>query len=448
MDTDRFSTFSGGSTNADGDCVAHFELIWCWPPSDATSVPLLRVCESMGRSDSCSVRLTDSQVSFRHAEITQQRGSLIIRDLGSTNGTFVDGHRVENAKLVPGSIVRIGRTVGVLARSTRVAPVERFSPLAPGLLGGGRLEQAVAPARQMARGELPILLEGESGTGKERVARAIHLWSQRPGDFVAVNCAAIPESLADGELFGYRRGAFTGAVSGNLGHVRAAHQGTLLLDEVVELPTTLQAKLLRVIEEREVPTLGQPKPVAVDLRVIAAAQRPLSESVLEGKFRADLYARLNGLTVRVPPLRERPEDIVPLFVHFYQRASSGVMPDLDARVVEALCLHGFPMNVRELRMLAERLAGGSRHPAVLKLSHFRGQLCTDGGPLTRSHRARARKHHDLARLGDALAKHDGNVSRAARAAGISRQRAYRLLERIPKASVEVDELPGDEVVDE
>ena len=174
---------------------------------------------------------------------------------------------------------------------------------------------------------MPIVLEGETGTGKELATRALHRWSGRSGPLSAVNCAALPEGLAEGELFGYRRGAFTGADRASAGFFRGADGGTLLLDEVSDLPLGLQAKLLRVLEEREVQPLGEISPGADRRAVVVAGQQPLIEAVRAGRFRADLLARLDGLAVRLPPLRERREDVLPLFSRCWRSSGRGAPRD-------------------------------------------------------------------------------------------------------------------------
>ena len=431
----------GNLATAELDAIGHLELVWCAPPSLAGGVPLIRTRMVLGRGEQCAIRLSDSAVSRAHAEIAQHGGTMTIRDLGSTNGTFVDGQRIAVAELHPGQILRFGSSVGMIAYSSSVDNHPPFGSIAPDLLGGRRLKEVLLPARRAARSALPILIVGESGVGKERIARAVHLWSGRAGPFVGVNCAAIPPELAEGELFGYRRGAFTGAVEANIGQIRASNGGTLLLDEMADLPLALQGKLLRVLEEREVPTLGRPRPVAVDFRVVATAQTALSARVAKGKFRGDLYARLRGLVISVPPLRERREDIIPLFLHFYERATSGVVAELDVEVVERLCSHDFPMNVRELKLVAEQVAALHGARVRLQLHHLAGCLGETGprkdreaaGPAAKKratgpvNRKLARDHHELSELRVQLAKHGGNVLRAALSTGISRQRAYRLL---------------------
>ncbi|HYP89343.1 MAG TPA: sigma 54-interacting transcriptional regulator, partial [Polyangiaceae bacterium] len=288
--------------------------------------------------------------------------------------------------------------------------------------------------------------EGETGTGKEAVSRAIHDWSGRTGPFVAVNCAALPQALAEGELFGYRRGAFTGAEQASAGYFRAAQHGTLLLDEVCELPLALQAKLLRVIEQREVHPLGEVKPVKLDVRVLAAAQEPLAQAVAQSRFRADLFARLDGLSVRLPPLRERRAEIPYLFTRLLVEGSSARTPTPDVRLVERLCLYDWPFNVRELGLLVKRLL--VLHGAEPKLTlqqlpeRFRAERAAT--PSAPSRALPTAELPELAELLEALRASSGNVARAAQALGISRQRAYRMMQG--RADVDLDALrdPGSD----
>jgi two-component system nitrogen regulation response regulator NtrX len=217
--------------------------------------------------------------------------------------------------------------------------------------------------------ETVVLVQGETGAGKERVARALHLASGRKGRFVAVNCAAIPATLLESELFGHERGAFTGAVARRLGRFEQAEGGTLLLDEIGDMPLELQAKLLRVLEEREIERLGSAGPVRIDVRVIAATHRELRQAVAAGRFREDLYFRLAVFPVRVPPLRERPEDLVPLVTAFAaDLAGASTSVSVTAEGEAALRQHPWPGNVRELRNFVERLI----------LLRPRGPLIVDG----------------------------------------------------------------------
>ncbi|MBN1606373.1 MAG: sigma 54-interacting transcriptional regulator, partial [Polyangiaceae bacterium] len=365
-----------------------------------------------------------------------------------------------------GDVVRVGDWVGV-ARAVSWNRDERESlcrALAQGLVGGPLLEQALAPARSAATSDLPVVLEGETGTGKECAARAIHEWSGRAGPFVGLNCAALPEGLAESELFGHRRGAFTGADRTRVGYLQSAHGGTLLLDEVTDLPLSVQPKLLRALELRQVVPLGDSTPVPFDVRLVTASQEPLIQAVQDRRFRADLYARLSGLVVTLPALRERVEDVPSLFSHLLARNTDGRPALVDSRFVEALCLHDWPFNVRELDLLVRRLLALHPHEPVLRRSHLppamSGSPARRGpagdapaeparAPAPRQLRARAaefehlvqtRRQDELEALLVALRAHGGNVARAAQQVGISRQRAYRLME----GRAEADEARGAE----
>jgi len=226
----------------------------------------------------------------------------------------------------------------------------------------------LARAAQIARSEASILVTGESGTGKEVLARHIHATSRRAqGPFVALNCAALPESLLESELFGHEKGAFSGAVAARKGKFEQADQGTLLLDEIGEMDPRLQAKLLRAIQEREVDRLGGTQPVKVHVRILAATNRDLALEVAKGRFREDLYFRLNVVALRIPPLRERPADILPLARHFCARyARANGLPDRPLQpMAEALLLqHAWPGNVRELENAIHRAVLLARGDAI------------------------------------------------------------------------------------
>ncbi len=220
----------------------------------------------------------------------------------------------------------------------------------------GAMQRVLEIADRVAATDASVLISGESGTGKEAIARRIHVRSPRAeGPFVAVNCAAIPGELLESELFGHARGAFTGAVRDRLGRFRQADQGTLFLDEIGEIPLALQAKLLRALQERIVDVVGGDKPVPVDVRILAATNRDLLERIGEGTFREDLYYRLNVVEIRVPPLRERPEDIPPLVEHFLAELASDREVEVPPTVLDELKRRPWPGNVRELKNACERM---------------------------------------------------------------------------------------------
>jgi two-component system response regulator FlrC len=323
------------------------------------------------------------------------------------------------------------REVMARARAHRGAPpVHRPEPEAP-IHADPAFAAVLRLAQAVADRDTTVLLTGESGVGKEVVARYLHQHSgRRSGPFVALNCAAIAETLLEGELFGHERGAFTGAVAAHPGLFERASGGTLLLDEVAEMPPALQAKFLRVLETRRVQRLGGRAETAVDVRVVAATNRDVAAEVAAGRFREDLYFRLAVFPIHVPPLRERPGDILVLAQHFVEilGTSPGRTPPRLSREAEAALLaHAWPGNVRELRNRLERaviLASGEIGPADLGLST--GAVA--GGPAAP---AAARTLRDLERLAieDALRESGGNRKRAAARLGIAlRTLQYKLKE--------------------
>ena len=229
------------------------------------------------------------------------------------------------------------------------------------------------------------LLLGETGTGKELIARAIHIRSSRKGPFVKFNCAAVPNGLLESEIFGHERGAFTGAVSQQCGRLEMADQGSLFLDEIGDIPLELQPKLLRVLQEHEFERLGSTRTKRVDVRIVAATHRDLEEMILEGRFRSDLYYRLNVFPIRIPPLRERPEDIPSLVWHFVSQAASRMnkmIESVAAETMEALMRYSWPGNVRQLENILERAVILNPGPVLkVPLGDLRSPVgpCEDAG---------------------------------------------------------------------
>jgi transcriptional regulator with PAS, ATPase and Fis domain len=404
-------------------------LRWVFPGAAVTPLAGKQV---VGRDAACDTPLTGTEISRRHAEVRVDGPLASVHDLDSRNGVFVNGLRRADAPLAPGDVVRCGEWVGVVSAD---AGADGLRSIAPGWYGGPALSAAVEPAKRVAKGTLPVIVQGETGTGKEGLAQAIHAWSGRAGRLVAFNCAALPEHMVEAELFGYRKGAFTGADRSSDGLLRAARGGTVFLDEIVDLPAAIQAKLLRALERSEVLPLGETAPVAIDVRVVAAAQESLEAVVADQRFRRDLFARLDGLTVILPPLRERRDDIAPLFAAFLREHSGGRPPAVEAKLVEALCLYDWPANVRELLYLARRLLGVNGDEATLKRAHLPERIlarapATDtrapAPPLKRAWR-RADDEVEFDALVGALRDHAGSVAKAAAALGISRPRAYRVL---------------------
>jgi len=240
-----------------------------------------------------------------------------------------------------------------LRRQVKALEAERKSRL---IYTSVAMEKVVKLAEKVARSDASVLIEGESGTGKELLARRIHELSDRASaPFVAVDCAAIPRDLMESDLFGHAKGAFTGASSTRIGRFREADGGTLFLDEIGELPLELQPKLLRALQQRTIDILGGEREVAVDVRVLAATNRDLAEEVENSRFRRDLFHRLNVVTLRIPPLRERPEDIPVLLGHFLKKFAPDRKLHPAAELHEVLRGHRWPGNVRELENLAQRI---------------------------------------------------------------------------------------------
>ncbi|MSR63909.1 MAG: sigma-54-dependent Fis family transcriptional regulator [Planctomycetes bacterium] len=293
-----------------------------------------------------------------------------------------------------------------------------------------RMERVLATARRAAASDATVLLLGESGTGKEVLARALHRWSPRAdGPFVAVNCAALAEGLLESELFGHEKGAFTGAHERRVGCIEAAHGGTLFLDELGDTSPALQAKLLRVLEQRTLERVGGTRTIEVDLRVVAATNRDLKERVAAGAFREDLYYRLNVIALTVPPLRERPADVEALARHFVQELAREVKRPGLALSDDALLrlrAHSWPGNVRELKNALERavvLAEGER----IEADDLPEELGTSTEPSTGFH-GRVESFR-RALLRDTLAESGGNQAEAARRLGLQRTYLARLVRR-------------------
>lgn len=420
-------------------------ILWIFPRYGRVTAPEHR--SVIGRADNCEVKLDGVKISREHAELTPVGPAFGVRDLGSRNGLWVNGQRVEATALMNGDVLRLGEWVGCVVPGL-TADVS-FGEIAPGLLAGPRLASVLAPARKLVEKGVPLVIHGATGTGKERVARALHAWSGRPGEYVGVNCAAIPSDLAEAELFGHTKGAFTGAERARLGLFRQADRGTLLLDEFLELDVRTQAKLLRVLEENEVRPIGDSRAYPIDVLVLAATQRPLEEVVREGQLRNDLVARLGVYTVQLPQLRERKEDVAPLFMHFIRDPQTGRSPAIDAELIEWLCLQPWVQNVRQLEWLARAMVALHDDVACLTVDHLppQHQLISEPGPLpglagsrtiTGEQRTVPEDDAELyGRLLRALDENGGVVLRAAETLGITRQKAYRILE---KQGIELDQL--------
>ncbi|MBI2894858.1 MAG: sigma 54-interacting transcriptional regulator [Deltaproteobacteria bacterium] len=380
--------------------------------------------------------IDDPTVSRRHAEIRAQPDGFLLSDLGSTNGTRVAGHRVREIFLEAGSVAELGKVsirFEPLAETVQLelAEAERCGPLVGRSVAMRRIFSLL---ERLARGQSTVLVEGETGTGKELVAEALHgLGPRADGPFVTLDCSAMPRDLIESELLGHEKGAFTGATQSRRGAFEEADGGTIFLDEIGELPLELQPKLLRVLERREIRRVGGSGSRTVDVRVVAATNRDLSAEVNRGAFRSDLYYRLAVVRITMPSLRERPEDIPLLVDHFVSRlaAAEGRVFTLEPETVAMLSAHDWPGNVRELRNALERAV-------ALQMPEKPIRVDLDGAPLQaaadepldfKEARAQILERFEREYIAKALERSGGNISAAARAAGLNRKHVEHLVRK-------------------
>jgi sigma-54 dependent transcriptional regulator, acetoin dehydrogenase operon transcriptional activator AcoR len=388
------------------------------------------------------VTLPGRSLSKAHARLVRVGASWALEDLGSTNGTLLNGQRVKRAVLEANDLFELGHTFLAVNPSVATTPEWPFDvDSASGTMAGRppTLQPMLADQfdrlAKIAPSGVPILLLGDSGTGKEVLARWVHAQASREGDFVAVNCGAIPSSLVESTLFGHIKGAFSGAVRDEPGLVRAAHRGTLFLDEIADLPKASQAALLRVLQELEVLPVGGTRPIRVDVRLVTATHQPLEGMVARGDFRPDLFARIAGFTVRLPPLRERRDDFGILVASLLSRAgterASKVV--LAPEVGRALLSYDWPMNIRELEQClaaSMTLAVDGRieamhlpPPIARTLSQPPTRPAGHGGALT------LRDEQLRLDLLAQLARHQGNLAEVAREMGKARMQIHRWCRR-------------------
>jgi transcriptional regulator with PAS, ATPase and Fis domain len=391
-----------------------------------------------------ALEVADPRMSQRHARMIRNDGEWTIEDLGSRNGTFIDGAKSDRGPVDPGAWIELGRTAFLVTMhepgsakdldasqlSTPFGEIRTFSTV---------FERALAGLARVALTKQSVVIHGETGTGKELLARGLHVASRRKGPFVAVNCGALPQTLVESELFGYRKGAFSGANEDREGLVRSADGGTLFLDEIADLPLATQAALLRVLQEREVLPLGATRPIDVDGRVVAATHRDLEREIGAGRFREDLLARLAGYTLTVPALRERREDLGILIAALLTRLGPTgenvrFTPDSGA----ALLRYGWPRNVRELEQVLGSAAALAAD-GVIELEHLPRAL-----QAPRAEREEELSPADLRRrdeLRELLGKHRGNIAAVGRALGVARMQVHRWLDRF---GLDVEEFRRDD----
>jgi DNA-binding NtrC family response regulator len=321
--------------------------------------PLSATVTTVGRSPDCDIVLGDDSVSWRHCTLELTREGIRVRDLGSRNGTLLDGRRTESALAGARARIRVGQTTLLLTGGKEVEH-EASKGLAELVGESSAMQEVYGRIREAASTRAPVLISGETGTGKELVARAVHsLGSRSSGPFLPINCAAIPRQLLEAELFGYVKGAFTGAEMDRKGAFERADGGTLFLDEIGDLPLDLQPKILRVLEDGRVPRLGGGE-VPSNFRIVAATNTHLADAIGEQRFRQDLYYRVAVLEIPLPPLRDHRGDLEMLCQHFLSQSIEMGELELtselafDEAALRCLTEHTWPGNVRELKNLVVR----------------------------------------------------------------------------------------------
>ena len=434
-------------------------------PRKGEEVIVDRECFRIGKSPDNDLVLADATVSRDHCELIRDSRGYLLRDLGSTNGTLLDGAVIREGYLSAGAVISVGRVelkVRPFADRIEVLPseLERF-----GDLHGQHpaMREVFGLLERLAPSDATLLIGGETGTGKDLLARAAHAASPRAqGPFVVVDCGAVVASLIESELFGHEKGAFTGASESRKGAFELAHKGSLFLDEIGELPLAMQPKLLRALETRRIRRVGAEREIPVDIRVIAATHRDLKREVERGHFREDLYFRLAVVPLHLPALRERRMDI-PLIAHALlsqltsgssgsgAARSDGEGPELalTPETLQALQAHDWPGNVRELRNVLERSAlmaraAGERQVRVMGLPlHVTAQEPNEASKLAAASAAGAfdpqKSYRDTREAWELdferryvtwlLERHQGNLSSAARAADMDRKYLHKLAKK-------------------
>ncbi len=373
--------------------------------------------------------LPDRWLSSKHARLHDSVGRWILQDEDSKNGCRVNGEPVKRRELHDGDLIELGRSFFIFrseadedalaSKNLEGAPAAELPiSLSP------QLAHEIAKLVKLAQTDISILLLGESGSGKEVIANHIHARSERTGQFVPVNCGALPSGLVESELFGHKKGAFSGAIEDHKGLVRSADRGTLFLDEIADLPAAAQATLLRVLQEKEVRAVGATTSHSVDVRVISATHLDLDARVADNSFRRDLFARIAGYRMQLPPLRERREDMG-LLIGAFLGASAGA--SLSVEAARALLAYTWPLNIRELKSClatAAVLCDGKR----IELEHLPAALRQEPAPAGLAKAAEGDQELQAALL-LALEEHEGNISAVARAMDKDRKQIQRWVKR-------------------
>jgi DNA-binding NtrC family response regulator len=405
----------------------------------------------VGTDPSCGLVLTDPAVSRKHLLVSVADDVIVLKDLGSRNGTTYGGARVREIEVPVGAVIQIGHTELAIQARWYIREVAPSAQRSFGDLFGESvaMREVFSVLERAAAADATVLIEGESGTGKELAARSLHAASsRRAGPYVVFDCGSVPPELAESELFGHKKGAFSGAVSDRTGAFQRADGGTLCLDELGELPLELQPKLLRVLETGEIRAVGSDAPRKVDVRLVASTNRDLHAESKRGRFRADLYYRLEVVRVRLPPLRQRPEDI-PGLVARLLAGKVGGDDKITGPNLRKLVSYAWPGNVRELRNAITRALTLAAPPVtfdklIFNLGPASSAPATIGAELPgmstnlpyKEAKEQLVETFDRLYVTTLLDRNQGNVTKAAAAAGLSRKHLHDLIKKIGEKSDE------------
>jgi two-component system response regulator GlrR len=391
----------------------------------------------VGKGAAADLRLSDSLVSRTHVQLRAEKDGVRVTDLQSRNGTRIAGVRVHEVTLLEDTVLEVGDSSLIVRVLEQPLDLELsvHTHFGEALGRSAAMRHVFALLEHAAGNAATVLFEGDSGTGKDVLATSLHQQSTRSdGPFVVVDCGALPRDLVESELFGHEQGAFSGAVAQRRGAFELAHGGTLFLDEVGELPSEVQPKLLRVLESRSFRRVGGSETVQVDVRVMAATNRRLQQSVRAGEFREDLFYRLAVIVVWVPPLAERREDVVPLAEAFLRRITRNDDETLPPELAALLRSYSFPGNARELRNVVERYATFRRADAQLLFQNRTPSATAATSPYEQLdglsyHEAKRQMMERFQRefLSRAVEQAGGSVTEAAKALGLRKTSLYRML---------------------
>lgn len=427
------------------------QLIIVDGPNRGRKLSLSKETVTLGKKENNDLIIQDSTVSRNHLEISMKEDRFLLKDLESTNGTFINGTRVKEAYLVPGDLIKLGNTSLEFVAFDEKIKIEPSNRDSFGILCGKstKMRQIFSILERISPTHATVIIEGETGTGKELVARAVHEHSQRKDKpFVVFDCSSVAPNLIESELFGHERGSFTGAVKSRRGAFEAANTGTIFLDEIGELTTDLQPKLLRALEQREIKRVGSNAPTKIDVRVICATNRNLKREIEEGRFREDLYYRLSVVKISLPPLRERTDDIAVLIDTFLTTSKFNQLPNGELKVkkigddaLKLLSRYEWPGNVRELSNVIERACSFVEGDTISK-NHLdfifaemtygddrTERMSVDTDVPFKDAKQKIVESFEKEYLVDLLKRHNHNLSKASRDAKIDRKHLRNLLKK-------------------